>query len=212
MTTRVKICGVMTPEDAVLAAEAGADAIGLNFYSKSPRSIDPRTAMAIVDALPPFTSTIGVFVDMPFRHATALGFQLGLRGIQDYADTPPIMNPFPFAHIPAFRVKNAESLAQVAEYLNCAEQLNRTPSAVLIDSFVEGAMGGTGHPAPWHLLADVKFSMPLILAGGLTPENVTEAIRVVKPWGVDVASGVESSPGRKDHDKLRAFIERAKSA
>ena len=206
MSIRIKICGVTTPEDARQVAEAGADAVGLNFFPKSPRFITPSQAAAIVRALPPFTAPVGVFVRMPMRQATAIAFQLGLRAVQTY-DDPSNEDPFPFAHIPAFRVKDEAGLDSIRTFVTA-----RRPAAVLVDSFVEGQMGGTGHRAPWELLAGFDPGVPLILAGGLTPENVSEAIAAVKPWGIDVASGVESAPGRKDRVKVARFIEAARLA
>ena len=204
MPVRVKICGVTTPADARFAADAGADAVGLNFYPKSPRFVTPTVAASLVRALPPFTAPVGVFVGMPLRQVCAIAFQLGLRGVQTYDDQPPADDPFPFAHVPAFRVKDATGLDHVRRFVAACR-----PSAVLIDSFVEGQMGGTGHVAPWELLAGFDPGVPLILAGGLTPENVADAIRAVRPWGVDVASGVESSPGVKDRAKVSAFVKAA---
>jgi len=207
MPIRIKICGVTTPEDARHAADAGADAVGLNFYPQSPRFVTPSQAAAIVRAVPPFTAPIGVFVRMPIRQASAIAFQLGLRGIQTYDDPPPADDPFPFAHIPAFRVQNADGLETIRRVVTATR-----PSAVLVDSYVAGQMGGTGHRAPWDLLVGFDPGVPLILAGGLTPENVSEAIATVKPWGVDVASGVESAPGRKDSVKVARFIQAARLA
>lgn len=209
---RIKICGVTTPEDARFAAEAGADAIGLNFYPQSPRFVSPTQAAAIVRALPPFTAPVGVFVGMPLRQVCAVAFQLGLRGVQTYDDQPPTEDPFPFAHVPAFRVKDATGLDAVRRYVDAAREQGRPPSAVLIDSHVAGQMGGTGHVAPWELLAGFDPDVPVILAGGLTPENVAEAITVVRPWGVDVASGVESAPGRKDPDRVVRFVQAVRAA
>lgn len=207
MPPRIKICGVTTPEDARFAAEAGADAVGLNFYPKSPRYLDPRQAAGVVRALPPFTAPVGVFVGMPMRQVCAVAYQLGLRGVQTYDNEPPTDDPFPFAHIPAFRVKDAGSLDAIRHFVKAC-----SPAAVLVDAFVPGEMGGTGHRAPWDILAGFDPGVPLILAGGLTPENVAEAVRTVKPWGVDVASGVEASPGRKDHAKISRFIDAVHSA
>jgi phosphoribosylanthranilate isomerase len=209
---RVKICGVTTPGDARLAAEAGADAVGLNFYPQSPRFLDPQAAAAVVRSLPPFTAPVGVFVGMPLRQVCAVAFQLGLRGVQTYDDRPPAEDPFPFAHVPAFRVKDATGLDHVRWFVEAARQLGRPPAAVLIDSHVEGQMGGTGHAAPWHLLAGFDPGVPLILAGGLTPENVAEAVALVRPWGVDVASGVEATPGSKDPEKVARFVRNAREA
>jgi phosphoribosylanthranilate isomerase len=209
---RVKICGVTTPEDARHAAGCGADAVGLNFYPKSPRCLSASQAVAIVRSLPPFTAPVGVFVAMPVRQVCATAFQLGLRAVQTYEDGPLAEDTFPFAHIAAFRVKDAPGLDHIRGYLAAAKQLGRTPAAILVDSHVEGQMGGTGHRAPWEILAGFDPGVPLILAGGLTPENVAEAIATVRPWGVDVASGVESEPGRKDPEKVRQFIAEARRA
>jgi phosphoribosylanthranilate isomerase len=211
-SVRIKICGVTTPDDARLAADGGADAVGLNFYPGSPRYLDPQAAAALIRALPPFTAPVGVFVGMPMRQVCALAFQLGLRGVQTYDDRPPADDPFPFAHIPAFRVKDAEGLEHVRRFVAGMTRIGRPPAAVLIDAHVEGQIGGTGQKAPWHLLCGFDPGVPLILAGGLTPENVAEAITLVRPWGVDVASGVESSPGRKDPDRLVRFIQNARAA
>jgi phosphoribosylanthranilate isomerase len=205
-TVRVKICGVTTPADARHTVEAGADAVGLNFYPQSPRFLTPAAAAAIVRELPPFTAAVGVFVGTPLRQACAVAFQLGLRGVQTYDDRPPDDDAFPFAHVPAFRVADAAQLDGVRRYVEAARAAGRPPAAVLIDSFVPGQMGGTGHVAPWHLLAGFDPGVPLILAGGLTPENVGAAVAAVHPWGVDVASGVESAPGRKDPDKVARFV------
>jgi phosphoribosylanthranilate isomerase len=208
---RIKICGVTTPEDARMAADAGADAVGLNFYPKSPRYVTPIQAAAVVRALPPFTATVGVFVGMPMRQVCAIAFQLGLRAVQTYDNEPPTEDPFPFAHTPAFRVKDAAGLDHVRRFVEVATALGRRPAAVLIDSHVEGQVGGTGQKAPWELLIGFDPGVPIILAGGLTPENVAEAIAVVKPWAVDVASGVESAPGHKDYAKVSRFVKIARN-
>ncbi|HXD88152.1 MAG TPA: phosphoribosylanthranilate isomerase [Urbifossiella sp.] len=212
MAIRVKICGVTTPEDAAHAAESGADALGLNFYPQSPRCISATQAAAIVRAVPAFTSAVGVFVSTPLRQACAIAYQLGLRGLQTYDDSPPADDAFPFAHIPAFRIADAAGLERIRQYVAAAKLANRPPAAILVDSLVAGQMGGTGHTAPWQLLAGFDVGVPLILAGGLTPENVAEAIERVRPWGVDVASGVEASPGRKDPRKVERFVAAVRSA
>ncbi|MCS6864219.1 MAG: phosphoribosylanthranilate isomerase [Gemmataceae bacterium] len=207
---RIKICGVTTADDARFAAEAGADAVGLNFYSSSPRYVPPAQAAAIIRELPPFTATVGVFVRTPVRQVCALAYQLGLRAVQTY-DSLPAEDTFPFAHIPAFRVRDSADLEAIRHFVAHAAEANRRPAAILVDSRVEGQYGGTGHKAPWELLRGFAVGVPLILAGGLTPENVAEAIAIVRPWGVDVASGVEQAPGIKDRALVTRFIANVRS-
>jgi phosphoribosylanthranilate isomerase len=206
---RIKICGVTTPEDVRICADAGADAIGINFHPASPRYVDPKQAPPILNAIPPLMAAVGVFVAQPFRQVCAIAYQLGLRGVQFYGDPREVTDPFPFALIAACRIKDLQSLDEIAAYLKAVPQ---KPAAILVDAFVEGEHGGTGKQAPWELLADFKPDVPLILAGGLTPENVGEAIRIVRPTAVDVASGVESAPGKKDPAKVRQFIVSAREA
>ncbi len=207
---RIKICGVTTPAEAVFAAECGAEAVGLNFYSRSPRCLSTERATAIVRELPPATSAVGVFVDHSVESLRDVAQAVGLHGVQTY-DLPPESDFAPYRSIPAFRVKSADDLERIQDYIATAIARGYTPSAILIDSYIAGEMGGTGHKAPWDLLAGFDPGLPMILAGGLTPENVADAIRLVRPWGVDVASGVESAPGRKDLGKVRAFVQAVRS-
>src|SRR5438067_3915131 len=146
-SVRIKICGVTNPADARFAADCGADAVGLNFYPKSPRYLPPQQAVAVVRSLPPFTAPVGVFVGMPLRQVCAVAYQLGLRGIQTYDDQPPTEDAFPFAHIPAGRVKDAAGLDRIRRFVEVAKAASRPPAAVLVDSHVEGAIGGTGQKA-----------------------------------------------------------------
>jgi phosphoribosylanthranilate isomerase len=155
---------------------------------------------------------VGVFVETPVRQACTIAYQLGLRAIQTHDSNLSTEDAFPFAQIPAFRVKDLVTLEAIRESVSRAQALGRPPAAILVDAFVEGQMGGTGCRAPWDLLAGFDPGVPLILAGGLTPENVAEAIEVVRPWGVDVASGLESVPGRKDAEKVRRFVKIARDA
>lgn len=205
---RVKICGITSPEDAQLAFDAGADAIGLNFFNQSPRYVSPERAAAIIRGLPPFLDTVGVFVQMRVRQACAVAYQLGLGGIQLFGELDDLEDSFPFRRIAAFRIQDRASLPNIEEYLRRAPR----PAAVLVDAYVAGQWGGTGRTAPWEVIREFRPGVPLILAGGLTPDNVAEAIRQVRPAAVDVASGVESSPGRKDAELLRRFVAAAKSA
>lgn len=202
----IKICGVTTFADAALMAEVGVEAVGLNFYKNSPRAVTLEQARELVRHLGPFVAPVGVFVDAPWDEVSAVAFATGLRALQTYTDSLPSLPRTPFAHIPAFRVKDAADLDHIRQFVSACR-----PAAVLVDSFVVGELGGTGHKAPWELLTGFDPGVPLILAGGLTPDNVADAIRLVKPWGVDVASGVESAPGRKDAAKVRAFVQAVRS-
>jgi len=209
---RIKICGITDEEDGRQAARLGADAVGLNFYPRSPRHVSEEKAARIVALLPPFVEPVGLFVNEPLVDVVDQVRRLGmLRTIQWHGEVhelPPLLYHF----IPAFQVHDRDGLAEVQAYLEKCRAAGRLPSALLIDGHVPGEYGGTGRTVPWKLLADFHPAVPVILAGGLTPENIAEAIRLVGPYGVDVASGVESSPGRKDVDKMRRFIDNARNA
>jgi phosphoribosylanthranilate isomerase len=209
---RIKICGVTTPEDVAACAAAGADAVGVNFHPGSNRYVDPRTAQPLLRSIPSLMTAVGVFVERPFRQVAAMAYQLGLRSVQVHGEPREIADPFPFSLIAAFRIRDRQSLDEIAIYLDRCRASGHLPGAILLDAFVEGEHGGTGQTAPWELLAEFRPGLPVILAGGLTPDNVAEAIQTVRPSGVDVASGVESSPGRKDPAKVAAFVERARAA
>jgi phosphoribosylanthranilate isomerase len=204
---RVKICGLTTPEDVRAAVDAGADALGFNFHPPSPRYVDPHRALPLLRAVPPFLDAVGVFVERPFRQVCALAYQLGLRSVQWVGERPPVESTAPFPLVAAFRVRDAADLAAVSAHLDRCRAAGCPPAAVLIDAHVPGQYGGTGRTAPWELLAGWDPGVPLIVAGGLTPANVAEAVRAVRPYGVDVASGVESEPGRKDADKVQRFVD-----
>ncbi len=208
MTTRIKFCGVTAPDDALAAVEAGADFIGLNFSAHSVRRISLDQARTIAEALPRFDHFTGVYVEQSWDEVLAVNRAVKLMHCQTYATPWPDERFTPAGHIAAFRVRSPEDIASIHALLASSPK----PMAVLVDSFVAGAMGGTGHTAPWDLLAGQDFGVPLILAGGLTPENVGDAIRLVKPWGVDVASGIETAPGRKDAAKMRAFVSAVRDA
>jgi phosphoribosylanthranilate isomerase len=205
--TRIKFCGLTHPDDIGAAVDAGADALGFNFHPPSPRYVDPRQATPLLRTVPPFLDAVGVFVEQPFRQVCALAYQLGLRSVQWVGERPPVESTTPFPLVAAFRVKDTADLAAVTSHLDRCRAANCVPAAVLIDAHVPGQYGGTGQTVPWELLADWNPGVPLILAGGLTPENVAAAVQAVRPYGVDVASGVESSPGRKDADKMRRFVD-----
>ena len=205
---RIKICGVTTVADGCQAARLGADAVGLNFYERSPRYVLPESARTILRALPPFVQPVGLFVEQPLRQAFQALQELGpIRTVQWHGEQPEVCDPFPFQVIPAFRVRDRQSLLAINRHLDACRDRGCLPAAILVDAHVPGQYGGTGQTIPWDVLADFRPAVPFILAGGLTPENVAEAIRIVRPFGVDVASGVEASPGRKDADKMRRFME-----
>lgn len=210
---RVKICGVTEEEDARRAVEVGADAIGLNFYPNSPRCVRPDVAFSILRQLPPFAAPVGVFVEEPLRDIFAqLQALKRIHIIQWHGKNREVSDFFPYHLIAAFPVRDASSLQAIRNYLNACRSLDRLPSALLLDGHAAGKHGGTGREAPWHLLADFQPEVPIVLAGGLTPDNVAEAVRIVRPWAVDVASGVERAPGRKDAEKMRRFIANAREA
>jgi phosphoribosylanthranilate isomerase len=213
---RVKICGLTTVDEAVACAELGADWIGLNFHPRSPRYIPPDVAAEIVAALPRSTAAVGVFVDRPAIEVAELADRLGLRIVQLHGREPPEDLPLVdrFQIVRAFRLGGPAAWEGVMDYLVRAEALGRRPDAVLIDAYLPGQPGGTGAAIAEDLL-DHRPTCPLprlILAGGLTPRNVAERIARVRPWMVDVASGVESAPGRKDRTAVAAFIRAARAA
>jgi phosphoribosylanthranilate isomerase len=209
---RIKICGVTTESDAAEACRLGADAVGLNFHPGSPRCIDAATAERILRVLPPFVEAVGVFVNEPWRRALRRANRFHwLRYVQMHGD---VHQPDSVAHrrIDAFRVRDRDDLEEITRYLGVAGAHDQLPAAILLDGYAAGSYGGTGQTAPWDLIAAFRPGVPVILAGGLTPDNVAEAVRVVRPYAVDVASGVESSPGRKEPDKMRRFIDAVRNA
>jgi phosphoribosylanthranilate isomerase len=210
---RIKICGITQPADGLHAARLGADAIGLNFYAASPRRIDATAAEAILRDLPPFVDPVAVFVNEPLCEIDEKLRRFGrIHTVQWHGEEPEAGADPPFRLIVAFAVRDAPDLLEVTRYLALCRDQDRLPEAVLLDARVSGQYGGTGRTAPWGLLADFQPGVPLILAGGLTPDNVTEAVRLVRPYAVDVASGVEMCPGRKDLEKMRRFIDTAREA
>jgi phosphoribosylanthranilate isomerase len=205
MSVKVKICGLTSAADAVRAAEAGADAIGLMFYPPSPRAIGIADARAIVRELPPFVLRVGVFVNPLEDDVWRAINEVGLSLLQFHGEEPPeFCTQFGVMSMKAFRVQNQESLAQLERY---------PTDAWLLDAYSAKGLGGTGETFNWDLAVRAReFGRPIFLAGGLTPANVAEAVRHVRPFGVDVSSGVESAPGRKDPEKVRAFVAAAKGA
>lgn len=202
---RSKICGITRVDDALTAAKAGADAIGLVFYAKSPRAVDVRQARQIVTALPPFVTTVGLFVNASRCEINEILDAVPLDMLQFHGDeTPAQCEGFHRPWFKALRVGNGEDIeAEVARYANA--------SGILLDTFVAGVPGGTGERFDWSLIP-AALAKPLILAGGLTAENVQQAIAQVRPYAVDVSGGVEASKGVKDASKVMAFVGRVRSA
>ena len=215
MRVRVKICGITRPEGALVAAEAGADAIGLVLAS-SPRRVTAEEARQIVRVLPPWVTPVGVFVDAPADEILKRAAETGFTAVQLHGDEPPetVAALGSLKVIKAFRIGADPDIEAAREWRIACERLGRRPDAYLVDARVpQGPMGGTGKPVDWILAARMitEFS-PLILAGGLGPENVAEAIRRVRPWGVDGSSGLESIPRVKDPARVRAFVAAAGEA
>jgi phosphoribosylanthranilate isomerase len=201
MPTRVKICGVTRLEDGLLAVELGAAALGFNFYRPSPRYIVPGAAAEIVRQLPPFLTAVGVFADeTDDMHVAAVACEASVSAVQLHGPR----FPQSFRALESFRLIRAVA---VREGFKLEELSGVEASAFLLDTFDPALPGGTGKTFDWGLAREAKRYGPIILAGGLTPENVGQAIREVRPFAVDVASGVESAPGIKDPAKLRAFFE-----
>jgi phosphoribosylanthranilate isomerase len=201
MPTRVKICGIATWNDARLSIDLGASALGFNFYPPSPRAISPANAWGIIRRLPPFVEAVGVFVNWPPLVVEALARALRLGSVQLHgAESPKDVAELGRKHrvIKAVQVKFGFRVASLARY--------GAADAILLDGFTRGLHGGTGRTVDWNLARIARRYGRIILAGGLTPDNIAEAIQVAQPYAVDVASGVEARPGRKDPAKLRALF------
>ncbi|MCX5852293.1 MAG: phosphoribosylanthranilate isomerase [Deltaproteobacteria bacterium] len=201
----VKICGITRIEDALAAVECGADALGFVFYRKSPRCIHPEAARRIIDALPRTVSSVGVFVNEDIGIVTSTMEFCGLSMIQLHGnESPDYSRMFPLSRIiKAFSPSSEEDLDAALRY-PCR--------AVLIDASVPGQYGGTGKRADWELAARLREARPLIISGGLSSENIIEAIRVLSPDAVDASSGVEITPGLKDIDRMETFIKAVRTA
>jgi len=200
---KVKICGITSLEDALTAIDAGADALGFVFYSRSPRHVTPEQAAEIIGRLPPFVQTVGLFVNEEPAVVNTTADRCALDLIQLHGEeTPGYCDSIRRRIIKAFRVKDSSTLDLLARY---------TVSGYLLDAWSPVAHGGTGQTFNWEIAAEAsKRGHRIVLAGGLTPDNVAESIRQTCPYGVDVSSGVEAGPGRKDAGKVRLFIEQAR--
>lgn len=202
MRVRVKICGITNRRDAELAAEAGADALGFIFVPDTPRYVDSDTARGIIKDLSPWITPVGVFADHPIEEVERLMHHCGFLTIQLHGlESPEYCRSLTGSVIKAFRVGGSQGLPDLQAY---------RVQAYLLDTFVEGRVGGTGKTFPPELATRAKAFGHVIVSGGLTPGNVAQVIRKVGPYGVDVSSGVEVEPGRKDPQKVRDFVARVR--
>jgi phosphoribosylanthranilate isomerase len=200
--TKVKICGITTLDDALMAVQAGADALGLVFFEKSPRHVDLERATAIIAGIPPLVQVVGLFVNAPLELVNETADRCGLDLVQLHGEeSPSYCDSVRRRVMKAFRVRGMESIAALADY---------RVAGYLLDAYSPDSYGGTGERFDWDCAVAAKPSGPIILAGGLNADNVASAVRQVAPFAVDVSSGVEAAPGRKDPDMVRNFIRNAK--
>lgn len=196
--TRVKICGITSAQEAIAVAAAGADALGFVFVPGTPRYIRAEAAAGIVAGLPPFLTPVGVFVDQALNEVLEIAARCRLQAVQLHGEeSEEYGRQIPVRLIKAIRVRDGESLRPIATY---------PADAFLLDAYVEGKAGGTGTALPWDLVSAIRGHAPIILSGGLRPDNVEAAVRLVRPYAVDVSSGVEVRPGEKDPQKVREFV------
>ena len=200
---RVKICGITNLGDALLAVESGADALGFVFFKGSPRYVSPDDAARIVRDLPPFITTVGVFVDEKPEEVDRVMSRAAIDVAQFHGHEPPEACSLGRKIVKAIRVKELKDLEPLKQY---------RVSAFLLDAYAPDAFGGTGQIFNWDIAVEAKQFGKVILAGGLNPGNIERAVARVRPYAVDVSSGVEETKGKKDHRKIRLFIERAKGA
>ncbi len=199
----VKICGITNPEDALFAVEKGADAIGFIFAEQSPRKVDVETAVNIAKDIPSKVNRVGVFVEQEIDFVNRIVKDVGLNYVQLHGDEDmEYCGEIDSKIIKAFRIKDTADVEKMANF---------TVDIFLLDTFVEDKLGGTGRTFDWNLAVEAKrYGIPIILSGGLNPNNVAEAIKKVQPFGVDVSSGVEKRPGKKDHEKIVEFMEKVR--
>ncbi|MDP6779890.1 MAG: phosphoribosylanthranilate isomerase [Candidatus Latescibacteria bacterium] len=204
MTIRVKICGITNSDDALCAAGEGADAVGFIFYARSPRFVRAEAAAAIIEALPPFVTPVGVFVNEPRDRIADTVATASLRAIQLHGDEPPeACEGYPVPVVKALRVGEGFDPSTLGDY---------PVKTFLMDTEKKELYGGTGETFDWSVAGEAARRARIVLSGGLTPENVAEAIGTVGPYAVDCGSGVEAEPGRKDHGKIARFMEAVRGA
>ena len=203
LNLKVKICGMTNLKDVKVAVDGGVDAVGFIFYKKSPRSVTMQAVRKIVLELPPFVDSVGVFVNETAEQINKIADRCNLDRVQLHGnESPTFCKKIRRRVIKAIRVKDIQSLKKLSDY---------PVSSFLLDTFSEDQYGGTGRVFDWNLAYPAKKYGPIILAGGLTPNNVRQAIQRIQPYGVDVCSGVESQPGIKDHKKMQIFLKNVKA-
>jgi phosphoribosylanthranilate isomerase len=202
MTVRIKICGITNREDALAAAHLGADALGF-IFAASPRKISVERAREIIKALPPFVRTVGVFVDEDPERVSSIAAMCALDILQLHgSESVDYCSSFDRRVIKAVRLQSRDELKNLSKYVNVVD-------ALLLDTYLPNKLGGTGVTFDWKLAVEARRYGRIVLAGGLTPKNVAAAISMVKPYAVDASSGLERSPGVKDHEKMAQFIRKA---
>ena len=213
---RIKVCGITTLEDAMVAVDAGADALGFIFVENTPRYITPERAAPIIERLPPFVTAVGVFWDHPRGHVKAVAETCGLRALQFHGnEAPEDLSGYGLSIIKTIKLPPAATIDGLPEY-RIRERFQAllyrpVASAILLDSSARWSEGEAREPIEWRMARTFGMGHArLILSGGLSPDNVAHAIDVVRPYGVDVNSGVEASPGRKDPEKVRRFVAEAR--
>ena len=200
---RIKICGITNIEDALFSVDLGTNALGFVFYKGSKRYIEPDNARSIISKLPPFVTTVGVFANQELEEIKKIKGKAGFDAFQLHGDeSPDFCMKLEGKIIKAIRVKDVINPEEIESY---------PAQAILFDNYSTEAYGGTGETFGWEILKGFDTSKKIILSGGLTPENVARAIRIVNPYAVDVSTGVEASPGKKNPDKLKRFIEAARN-
>lgn len=202
--TKIKFCGITNKEDALFAAALNVDMLGFVFYKNSRRCVDTKTAKDIINELPPFVAKVGVFVDEDKARVVEMAEECSLDILQFHGrERPDYCAGFKDSYkvIKAFRIKGADSLKQINDY---------DVDYYMLDAYSQKKIGGTGKNFDWKIAQNFELLKPVILSGGLTPENVADAIRILSPYGVDVSSGIERSPGRKDPVLMKKFVERVR--
>ena len=204
MIPKIKICGIGNEADAQVAGRLGVDALGFVF-ARSPRRVDPERVRKICLSLPPFINTVGVFVDEDPSMVREVADFCGLQWVQLHGkESPGYCRQLGLRVLKAFRIRNEAGIGELDAYRGCA-------AGFVLDTYVQGKAGGTGKTFEWRLAEEALTYGPVILSGGLTPANVRQAVEQVRPYGVDVSSGVESAPGVKDHDKMKQFVQQVRN-